>query len=309
MADDVEVWHAAPFHKVVAVAAVFCRGDAVQGQHAVFKVGGEAEAVVGEAVQDADKLVEHDVAAAGAGQVGHRFVADAAAPRVVGCGVELGAEVLRFPVGEDDVRCLAFDASFDFADTESLGQRLQVKVAQAQGKAGIGGVTEEAADVQVVDMDGAAEGMEVDRLLQLQAVAVEADVRQGTAEGAGEADGVKRCAELAEADGLDAGADFVGFPLWFEAVHGDAAIEDGDVQGFCEGDAACVPAVVGTDGANRQFAPAAASKGEARGRAVVAGLAVEVAQLVAVLLVFDMDVMEDGGEVGQAAVAVSPAQV
>ena len=165
MADDVKVWHAASFHKEVAVAAVFCRGDAVQGQHAVFKMGGEAEAVVGEAVQGADKLVEHDVAAAGAGQVGHGFVADAAAPRVVMRRVQRGAEVLRFPVGEDDVCCLAFDAPFDFTDAESLGQRLQVKVAQAQGKAGIGGVAEEAADVQVVDMDGAAEGIEVNRLL------------------------------------------------------------------------------------------------------------------------------------------------
>ena len=103
----------------------------------------------------------------------------------------------------------------------------------------------------------------------MQAVAVETDIRQGATEGAGEADGVKRCTELAEADGLDAGADFVGFPLRFEAVHGDAAIKDGDVQGFCEGDAARVPAVVSTDGANRQFVPAAASKGEARGAAVV----------------------------------------
>ena len=143
----------------------------------------------------------------------------------------------------------------------------------------------------------------------MQAVAVEADVRQGATEGAGEADGVKRCTELAEADGLDAGADFVGFPLRFEAVHGDAAVEDGDVQGFCEGDAACVPAVVGMDGANRQFVPAAASEGEARGRAVIASLSVKVAQLVAVLLVFDVDVVEDSGEVGQAVVAVGPAQV
>ena len=81
------------------------------------------------------------------------------------------------------------------------------------------------------------------------------------------------------------------------------------MQGFGEGDAVCVPAVVGTDGANRQFVPAAAGEGEARGRAVIASLSVEVAQLVAVLLVFDVDVMEDGGEVGQVAVAVSPAQV
>ena len=55
--------------------------------------------------------------------------------------------------------------------------------------------------------------------------------------------------------------------------------------------------------------PARASQAEARGCAVVARLAVKVVQLVASLAVFDVDVVENGGELADFAVAVVAAQV
>ena len=55
--------------------------------------------------------------------------------------------------------------------------------------------------------------------------------------------------------------------------------------------------------------PACPGEGEARGGAVVARLAVKVAQLVASLAVFDVDVVEDDGEFADFAVAVVAAQV
>ena len=55
--------------------------------------------------------------------------------------------------------------------------------------------------------------------------------------------------------------------------------------------------------------PACPGEGEARGGAVVARLAVKVAQLVASLAVFDVDVVEDDGELADFAVAVVAAQV
>ena len=176
-------------------------------------------------------MADHEVAAAvaGAREVGHRFVADAPPSGVLRRGLQAGAEVLWPPIGEDDVFGAAFDAPFDFADAESVGQLLQVKAREAQIEDGKRRVAEEAADVQLFDLDVAIKEGDVYWLAQLQAVAGEADVGQGAADHAAKAHGVQRFAEVGEADGFDLGADFVVVTLRCEAVDGDAAVEQRDV--------------------------------------------------------------------------------
>ena len=179
-------------------------------------------------------MADHEVAAAiaDAREVGNRFVADAAAARVLRRGLQAGAEVLWPPIGEDDVFGAAFDAPFDFADAEGVGQLLQVEVVQAEVENGKRRVAEEATDVQLFDLDVAIQEGDVYWLLELEAVAGEADVGQGAADHAAKAHGIQRFAEVGEADGFDLGADFVVVALWREAVDGDAAVQERDVQGF-----------------------------------------------------------------------------
>ena len=123
-------------------------------------------------------MADHEVAAAiaDAREVGNRFVADAAAARVLRRGLQAGAEVLWPPIGEDDVFGAAFDAPFDFADAEGVGQLLQVEVVQAEVENGKRRVAEEATDVQLFDLDVAIKEGDVYWLLELEAVAGEAGV-------------------------------------------------------------------------------------------------------------------------------------
>ena len=159
-------------------------------------------------------------------------MADAAAAGVLRRGLQAGAEVLWPPIGEDDVFGAAFDAPFDFTDAESVGQLLQVEAVQAEVENGKRRVAEEAADVQLFDLDVAIKEGDVDRLAQLQAVAREADVGQGAANHAAKAHGVERFAEVGEADGVNLRADLVVVAARGEAVEGDAAVKERDVQGF-----------------------------------------------------------------------------
>ena len=260
VADDVQMRHAAAFDEVVAVLSVDGGGDAVQFQHAVREFGAEAEFVVGEAVQHADELVDHEVAAAiaDAREVGDGFVADTPPSGVVRRRVQAGAEVLRPPVGEDDVFGAAFDTPFDFADAEGVGQLLQVEAREAQVEDGERRVAEKAADVQAFDLYVAVKDGDVYRLAQLQAVAREADVGQGAANHAAKAHGVERFAEVGEADGVDVRAQFVVVAVRFKAADGDAAVQERDAQRLLQGDAACVPAQLRPHRAHRQFVPARA---------------------------------------------------